>query len=246
MKKILLILAVCVATLATANAQELKKGNVTLGATVGYNGYIDIATPGYASDYEIQALEALTFSSPVSVGFEGNWFMTQSVALRFGGGFGYTYKPGYTAVPGTIGGVNGDAWEDGGVPNYRAVGNATAMRWTAYLGVNKYWQLKEVPALHFYIGGQVGFGYSISQIKYDEEMSMGRSLAQSYTGRISFSAGVDYYVLPSMFIGLEVQPVQYAYNVSGLRPQEGMNLLQADSHNISVLAAPTIKIGFKF
>lgn len=75
---------------------------------------------------------------------------------------------------------------------------------------------------------------------------MGRSLAQSYTGRISFSAGVDYYVLPSMFIGLEVQPVQYAYNVSGLRPQEGMSLLQADSHNISVLAAPTIKIGFKF
>lgn len=229
----------------SAIGQELKKGSVTLGATVGYNGYLNVATPAYASEYEMQALESLTFSSPVNVGFEGNWFLSDRVSLRFGGGFGYTYKPGYTSVPGTIG-PDGDSWEEGGIPNYRAVGNATAMRWSAFVGVNHYWQVKSVPALHFFIGGQVGFSYGISEIKYDEEMSMGRSLSQAYSGRISFSAGADYYLLPSFFIGLEIQPVQYAYSVNGIRPQEGMKMLQADSHNFQFLAAPTLKVGFKF
>lgn len=232
----------------SATGQELKKGGVTLGATVGYNGYVGMATPGYAPSYEIQALESLTFNNPVSVGFEGNWFMSKSVSLRFGGGLGYTYKPGYSSVPGTF--TNDDTpetgWENGDIPEYRAVGNASSIRWNVYVGVNKYWQLKAVPALHFFIGGQVGFSYGLSQIKYNEEASMGKSLSQVYTSRISFSAGADYYLLPSLFIGLEVQPIQYAYNVSGIRPQSGMKLLQGDSHNIQFMAAPTIKIGFKF
>lgn len=243
MKKILLITAALLTTLAVE--AQMKQGDVTLGASVGFNTYIGQSDPGYKNTYEVAGLNTTGFNTPLSVGIEGNWFVTDKWALRFGGGFGYTFKPGYSEVPGTLDGVD-ETWEDGGVPNYRAVGSASDMRWSATVGMNHYWQMKGVENLYFYTGFQLGFSYGLFQIKYNEAASMGRAVSQSYTGRISWSAGADYYILPSMFVGIEVQPLQYSYNVSGLRPQQGMKLLQADSHNIGFLAMPTIKIGFKF
>lgn len=247
MKKLLIIMA-AIATISIASAQEapVKKGDVKLGLTLGYNGYVGMAAPSYAGSYELAALEGLSLSSPVAVGFQGDWFVTKNWALRFGGGFAYTYKPGYASVPGTMDGSLDSGWDAGDVPSYRAVGNASVMQWQAYVGMNHYWQVKKVPNLYFYCGVQLGFSYAINEVKYDEESSMGRSLAQVYSAKLGFTAGADYYVLPSMYVGLEVQPVQYAYSVSGMRPQEGMKMLQADSHSVGFLASPTFKIGFKF
>ena len=49
-----------------------------------------------------------------------------------------------------------------------------------------------------------------------------------------------------MYVGVQVDPFAYTYNMTTYKPQEGLGNLSADSHNFSVLAAPTIKIGFKF
>ena len=38
----------------------------------------------------------------------------------------------------------------------------------------------------------------------------------------------------------------YTYNMTTLKPQEGLSNLDADSHNFGFLAAPTVKVGFKF
>lgn len=244
MKKIILLTAALLLT--TVGFAQIKKGDVTLGVSLGYNSYIGQQDPGYKSTYDLSAQNTTGFTNPLSVGFEGSWFVTNNWAVRFGGGFGYTYKPGYKDVPGTIVGDGTDSWEDGGVPNYRAVGSATDMRWNAMVGMAHYWQMKQVPNLYFYTGFQLGFSYSLFQIKYDEESSMGKALSQTYSGRVSWSCGVDYYVAKSLYIGAEVQPVQYSYSVSGIRPQAGMSLMQADSHNFGFLAMPTIKIGFKF
>lgn len=34
--------------------------------------------------------------------------------------------------------------------------------------------------------------------------------------------------------------------MTAYKPQEGLSTLDADSHNYSVLAAPTLKVGIKF
>lgn len=233
--------------LALGVSAQSQKGNVTLAATVGVNAYIGQQDPGYSDTYEIEALNSTGFTNNISIGFDGNWFVTNNWAIRFGGGFGYSYKPGYSELIGTLGsGENDDSWDEGGVPNYRAVASTTDMMWSAQLGMNHYWQLKKVPQLQYYTGFKFGFSYSLYQTKYNESMSMGVALAQSYTGSISWTCGVDYYIFPAFYIGAEVQPVYYSYNVSGIRPQEGLALLQADSHNIGAFAMPTIKVGFRF
>lgn len=248
MKKILTIVTLSLLCVAGVKAQELKKGDITVAVTVGYNQYNDINafTNSTQPNYEAAAMEALTFNSPLAIGIEGNWFIKKDLALRFGGGLGYSYKPGYNALPGT---VNDNLSPDdnlGEIPGYRAVGNASSLRWNIFAGLNKYWALNAVPQLHFFVGGQAGFSYGLNQIKFNEETSMGISVGEGWTARISASVGVDYYVAPSFFIGFEVQPVQYAYNVTGFRPQDGLSVLQGDSHNFALLAAPTLKIGFKF
>ncbi|KXU40962.1 hypothetical protein HMPREF2533_01392, partial [Bacteroides fragilis] len=53
-------------------------------------------------------------------------------------------------------------------------------------------------------------------------------------------------VLPALYIGAQIDPFAYTYNKTTYNPQAGLGDLSADSHNYSVLAAPTFKIGFKF
>ena len=58
--------------------------------------------------------------------------------------------------------------------------------------------------------------------------------------------GIDYFINEVLFVGAQVDGFAYTYNMSTYKPQAGLSNLSADSHNFSVLAAPTIKVGFKF
>jgi len=95
-------------------------------------------------------------------------------------------------------------------------------------------------------GIRVGFAYGENEMKYDEETSMGKSIAESWNLRGALTIGVDYFVLPALYIGAQIDPFAYTYNKTTYNPQAGLGDLSADSHNYSVLAAPTFKIGFKF
>lgn len=97
-----------------------------------------------------------------------------------------------------------------------------------------------------YTGVRVGFAYGLNEMKYDEYEVMGKSTAETSNLRGALTFGVDYFVLPGMYVGCQVDPVSYTYNMTTYKPQEGLGNLSADSHNFSLLAAPTIKIGFKF
>ena len=83
-------------------------------------------------------------------------------------------------------------------------------------------------------------------MKYDEYVSMGKSVGETWNLRGSLTVGVDYFVLPAMYVGAQIDPLAYTYNMTTYKPQEGLGSLKADSHNFSMLAAPTVKVGFRF
>lgn len=221
------------------------KGDVTLSATLGYNSYIGKNAPsGLLNSYENAALSTDWFESKLMVGIEGQWFFSKNWALRLGGGLGFTGNPGYAAKPGTIG--PDSEVGDGSIPDYRAVGSGQSLKYNVYTGIDRYFQSKKVTNLYFHTGIQVGLAYGSNQVKFDEETSMGKSTGEAFNVRGALNFGIDYYVLPGMFIGLEVSPLAYTYNMTTIKPQSGLSALSADSHNFAFLSAPTIKIGFRF
>ena len=245
--KRLLVLAMCLA----ANAQNCskdntpKKGDFTVAATVGYNSYTNVTAPsGLLTDYEVRALSTNWADKKLMVGFEGGWFFKDQWKLNLGGGVSFTNNPGYPAVPGTI--DENTEIGDGSIPNYRAVADAQSFAYNVSAGVDRYFNIKRVPNLMWYTGVRVGFAYGENEMKYDEETSMGKSVAESWNLRGALTIGVDYYVLPALYVGAQIDPFAYTYNKTTYNPQAGLGDLSADSHNYSVLAAPTLKIGFKF
>lgn len=253
----LLIFAVLPMMCLTANAQSSKdntpkQGDFTVAATVGYNSYTSIAAPsGLLPSYEAQAISTNWSDKKLMVGFEGGWFFKDLWKLNLGGGVSFTNNPGYSAVPGTIDanspGSGEGGYEDmGEIPGYRAVANAQSFGYNLFTGVDRYFNLGNVPNLMWYAGVRVGFAYAENEAKYDEETSMGKSIAETWNLRGALTVGVDYFVLPAMYVGAQIDPFSYTYNMTTLVPQAGLGNLSADSHNYSVLAAPTLKVGFKF
>lgn len=235
----------CITGYSQEQSNGPEKGDFTLGATVGYNSYVGFDAPsGLLNNYELKAMSTDWFKNKMMIGIEGNWFFSSKWALRLGGGLSFTGNPGYPAYLGTA--DEKDEEGDGSIPNYRAVASAQSLKYNAYLGVNRYFQMKKAPNLYLYTGLQAGVAYGSNQMKYDEETSMGRSTAEVYNIRGAINFGADYYVLPAMFVGIEVSPLAYTYNMTTIKPQEGLKPLSADSHNFAFLSAPTIKVGFKF
>lgn len=249
----LLLLAVMPMMCLTAQAQDKKKdftpkkGDFTLAATVGYNSYASVtALPGTMANYEAAALSTNWSDKKLMVGFEAGWFFNDLWKLNLGGGLNFTNNPGYSAVPGTMD-ENASAEENmGEIPGYRAVADAQTFSYNVFAGVDRYFKMKKVPNLMWYTGLRVGMAYAQNQMKYDEYVSMGKSVGETWNLRGAITMGVDYFVLPALYVGAQIDPFAYTYNMTTYKPQEGLSNLDADSHNFSLLSAPTLKVGFKF
>ncbi len=222
------------------------KGDILVSATVGYDSFVgqNAETDTGASRYELGASSSSWLDSRLNVGLEGSWFFTDDWALRFGGGIGYSYNPGYSERPGTF--DESSKPGDGSIPSYRAVGEASTLRYSVLLGADRYFTHPSLKNLRFHAGIHAGFAHGLNQIFYDEVESLGKSLGERYTVKGMLNAGADYYFLPGMFIGIEFNPFQYGYSVTTIRPQEGLAAYSADCHDFSGFASPTIKLGFKF
>lgn len=248
-KKLLILTVIpmlCLSAYAQSDSNTPKKGDFTLAATVGYNSYASVnAFTGLGqTDFEARALSTNWTDKKLMVGFEGGWFFHDDWKLNLGGGLNFTNNPGYTSVPGTI--DENTTPGDGSIPNYRAVADGSSLGFNVFTGVDRYFKIKGVPGLMWYAGARIGYAYAQNRMNYDEEEVMGKSVAESFNLRGALTAGIDYYVLPAMYVGVQIDPVTYTYNTTTYKPQEGLPNLSADSHNYSLLAAPTLKIGFKF
>ena len=228
------------------SAQEKgpKKGDFTLALTLGYNASVmQNAVAGNEPGYNISAISTNWNDKKLTVGIEGGWFFLDLWKLNLGGGMNITKAPGYGPVPGTIDGDSEPG--DGSIPNYGAVSDRSVIQFNVYTGVDRYFRTK-IDGLMPYIGLRAGYAYGRERSMTDDETYMGESVGEAFNIRGAITAGVDYFFTDAFFIGAEVDPFAYTYNRTLIKPQEGLSNLDADSHNFGILAAPTLKIGFKF
>ena len=246
----LLILAALPMIGLTANAQEKgpQRNDFTVAATVSYDATVmQNAQPGYYTSYAIQAQPTNWNDKELRVGIEGGWFFLDEWKLVLGGGMSITKHPGYSAVPGTLGediDYTGDV-NDGSIPDYQSVAEQNFVQFNVYTGVDRYFKTK-VDGLYLYAGARIGYAYGRNISNDHDERSMGQSVGEAFNIRGALTGGVEYYITDALFVGAQVDPFAYTYNRSLIKPQEGLSNLDANSHNYSILAAPTLKIGFKF
>ena len=157
-------------------------------------------------------------------------------------------------MPGTFDPAT-DEVGDGSIPNYGAVADQNYLQFNVYTGVDRYFKTKteglmpyktKTEGLMPYVGIRVGYAYGRNLSQTDDETYMGKSVGEAYNIRGALTAGVDYFFTDAFFIGVQVDPFAYTYNCTLVKPQEGLSSLDADSHNFGILAAPTLKVGFKF
>ena len=244
--KKLIILAVAPMMCLAASAQDFtpKKGDFTVAATVSYNSYTSLdAADGNSSSHSLAAVSTNWTDKKLMVGLEGGWFFQDLWKLTLGGGMNISSNPGYASVPGVW------DYEDvtTGIPTYNAVKSQSEMQFNVYAGVDRYFDnLIKVNNLMPYFGARMGYAYGRNSAYADDENWMGKSIGESFNLRWSLVAGLDYFLSEAFFLGIQVEPFAYTYNKSTLKPQEGLGNLSANSHNFGILAAPTIKFGFKF
>ena len=244
----LIILAVAPMMCLAANAQDNtpKKGDFTVAATVGANSYtsLNAASGAGTSDISLASKSINMENQKLMLGIEGGWFFHDLWKVTLGGGMNISTQPGYDAVEGaydySAGGYAGS------IPGYSYVLNESTMQFHVYTGVDRYFDnLINVKNLLPYAGVRLGYAYARNTAQGDDTW-MGKSIGESFNIRGALTVGVDYFVNETFFMGIQVDPFAYTYNRCTLKPQEGLRNLEADSNNFSFIAAPTLKVGFKF
>lgn len=238
-KKLLILAALPMIGLA-ANAQEKgpQKNDFTVAATLSYNNSVMGEAAGRSSSYKLEAASTNWNDKNLSVGIEGGWFFLDEWKLVLGGGMNISKRPGCVGLPGS-------GYEYGDVPEYQAVDDETFVQFNVYTGVDRYFKTK-VDGLYLYAGARIGYAYGRNSSYTDDEYSMGKSIGEAYNIRGALTGGVEHYITDGLFVGAQVDPFAYTYNSTLIKPQAGLSNLQAKNHNFGILAAPTIKIGFKF
>ena len=237
----LIILAVAPMMCLAANAQDNtpKKGDFTVAATVGANSYTSLNAVSGAgtSDISLASKSINMENQKLMLGIEGGWFFHDLWKVTLGGGMNISSNPGYDAVEGAT---------DAGLPGYNYVLNQSTVQFQVYTGVDRYFDnLFQVKNLLPYAGVRLGYAYGRNTAQGDASW-YGKSIGESFNIRGALTVGVDYFVNETFFMGIQVDPFAYTYNRCTLKPQEGLRNLEADSNNFSFIAAPTLKVGFKF
>ena len=246
----LIILAVAPMMCLAVSAQDNtpKKGDFTVAATVGANSYTTVsAKPGNYkgnSSYGAEASIINLQDQKLMLGIEGGWFFHDLWKVTLGGGMNISTQPGYDAVEGTPYDYPDNG--EGTIPGYNYVLNESTMQFHVYTGVDRYFDnLINVKNLLPYAGVRLGYAYARNTAQGDDTW-MGKSIGESFNIRGALTIGMDYFVTESFFMGIQVDPFAYTYNRCTYKPQEGLRNLEASSNNFSFIAAPTLKVGFKF
>ena len=225
-----------------------EKGDVTMALTVGYNSYSSIsAQAGNKQQYEATLPVNTWTERNVNLGIEGGWFFCDLWKLDFGGGVNFLKNPGTHTIYGTFD-PDVDFDENlGMIPDYLAAPDTYGFSYFVNLGVDRYFKIKKAPNLMPFIGVRVGYTYAFNEKAMKDDYTwLGISGAETWNLNAGIAFGMDYYFLPNMFVGLQIEPFHYTHSMVVFKPQEGLSNLKACGNNFEILANPTLKIGFKF
>ncbi len=239
------VLAAALLVTASAFAQEqtgpVKPVRLGVSVTVGSNAYAGIsALPGTLASYGTEAPSVNWMDKGPAFGVEGSMIIVDSWKLDLGGSFAYGFNPGYPRLEGTGAGL-------GEIPTYESVGYQQSMSYLVYLAGSYYFRIPSIPALRPSIGLRASASYGNNQkLAPEEDLLGGVSASETMCLGGAVIAGFDYYFSPNFFVGMGVDLFRYVYGFNAHRPQEGLSVLGADTHNFGFLGAPKIKIGFVF
>jgi hypothetical protein len=120
------------------------------------------------------------------------------------------------------------------------------LQYSIGLGVDRYFTTKS-DRIFFRGGLEVGFAYARAATRdKGGELYLGAAVAEAYAFRVAPVAGLDYYFMKQLFVGIDVRPLAYQYSIYSERPQAGLKSIASDNHSFSFIAQPTLKLGFRF
>jgi hypothetical protein len=232
---------ITVGAFAQEQQGRIKPVRLGVSVTVGSNAYAGIsALPGTLASYGTQAPSINWMDKGPAFGVEGSMIICDKWKLDLGGAFTYSFNPAYPRYEGTGEGL-------GEIPTYEPVAFQQSASYLVYLAGSYYFRIKSIPALRPSIGIRLGASYGNNQrLATEDDMLGGFSASETVRLGAAAIAGIDYYFSPHFFVGMGVDLFRYVYGFNAHRPQEGLGVLGADTHNFGFLGAPKIKIGFVF
>lgn len=235
---------------ASAMAQEpvaCGSTRLTVAVSLGAGSGAAITAPsGTLATYGIEAPSGNWMDRSLRTGLEGGILIGPHWRITVGGAFSFASNPPYSEVPGTADPYATAEENWGEVPNYSAVALQRSLSYMLYVGGDYGFNIPSLPCLRPYAGVRVAGAYASNQKVLDDPLSMGSSIAESYSIRTSLTAGADYSISKSLFVGIGFDVLNYTYAVSAVKPQQGLGALAADSHTIGAFAQPVFKLGVMF
>jgi len=266
--KIILLLFVFLIWFGTIQAQEQsglgpKKGTVTVSLLSGNASpnsiWLELPEAGRSS-YSVGSYSYLSTNSSGSVlnmvGLEGKWFFSDKWAVRLNGGTKFNATPAHEGIPGVS--LNGHTV----VPTYNDVPARADADVSINMGVDRYFATKNQhlfwyasPVVNFQYARLSGFelgtpdlysGLTGSQLSTTVGDTSSPRYAEGYGLGLSGIAGAEYYTESGIVFGFELRGISYMYSVNSILPEQGLKPLRSESHNITFLSYPSVKIGFRF
>lgn len=118
------------------------------------------------------------------------------------------------------------------------------------LGANWHFNVKN-PRISPYVGAVGGFNWArINTVRPytgndDDIVTPSCQAGQAWAVQGGVTAGIDFQMLPGLFLGVEVHPAMYQFTVLELHPSLTEPYL-VGNHSIKFMSAPRVKLGFRF
>ncbi|WP_282038022.1 BT1926 family outer membrane beta-barrel protein [Saccharicrinis aurantiacus] len=204
----------------------------------------ELSQPTYITGYTNDVSNA--------IGVEFKYFVTSQIAVRLSGAGMISGAPSQDFVEGVDVLESNDPMAK--VPSYAMTEGLNTQQYYVDLGADYYFTTS-IDRLYPYVGVQGNFIYGSLELSdgylglddNDEVLpTHDTRKGESYGFGGSLVGGVDYYLAPGFFLGVEIKAVSYMQSVKNIYHQSGLEAQNTYSHNTSFLTQPIIKLGFKF
>lgn len=257
------------------NSYIPKKGNFTVSAVLGSNDVTDINSnvlPDYGSNvtktYRLGADDNFSTKEPSSItnlaGISLNYFLTDKISLNLFGSYGYKSKDGADAYEGIEAArdADGNQIAGSGIPAIEGTPETKNYKINISTGADYHFDFskdqKALKNVDFHVGARFNFMYErlektqISSLKWDNgnyvlnsDGATGTATAEAVGFGGAIVGGVDYYFTNALFIGLEINAVNFMYQHTEIVNMPGVQGADQNTTFVNAFSYPKFKIGFK-
>ena len=249
-----------------------KKGNFTASLVMGNNDVTDISSGVLNNTYDVQgrlgADDNFSVKSPSSItnmaGISLDYFLTDKISLSLFGSYGYKSAEGADAFPGVPTMYDSDyrRIEGTGIPSIQGVPETKNYKFYISTGADYHFKFEQdakvLKNVDFYLGARFNFMYEqlestrTSWLTSDnnggytvESGDAGTATAEAVGFGGAIVGGVNYYFTHALFIGLEINTVNFMYQHTEIVKMPGVQGADQNTTFVNAFSYPKFKIGFK-